>query len=161
MAVGVITVVTLQDELKTIFLDENNTMFKETEYTGFILRNVISNASSYTAEQAVGNYYHTPNTPYLLGPSFTADDDTSYTVRGAGAAIEITSGTHAGTTISLTGASINFRGVVADVCDYIATNKAKQASTIFAGGDGQWTITDVHRKITEIRNFWIGVVPLG
>lgn len=161
MAVGTITVVTLQDKLKTIFRDSNNKLFSVTEYTGFILDNVISNNGSYTAEQAVGNYYYVPSNPYLLGPSFTADDDTSYTVRGAGATIEITSGTHAGTTIGVTGASINFPGVVSDICDEIAIHAAKKASTVFAGGDGQWSIDDVHRKITEIRGFWIGCVPLG
>lgn len=160
MASGDITTVSLQDELKKIFLDNNNKMFSESEYTGFILRHMLSNESTYTLQQAVGNYYYTNSTPYLLDPSFTPDDDTSYTVRAAGTTIEVTSGTHAGTTIQVSGAPVNFQGVVGEVCDYIATHKAKEASTVFAGGGGQWSITDVHRKITEIRNFWIGAVAL-
>jgi len=160
MASGVITTVSLMDELAIIFLDSSNQMFTESEYAGFILRHVDSNESSYTAQQAIGNYYYVDTNPYLLGPSFTADDDTSYTVRGAGSTIEVTSGTHTGDTISITGASINFKLVVADICDYIATNAAKKASTVFAGGDGQWSIDDVHKKIVEIRNFWVGAVPL-
>ena len=153
-----ITTVTLLTELKRIINDPDAQFMTDAEYTRTIMQYILPEQSFVFQLITTGYFaYQGGDKLYLWNPSFTGNGTANYTLNSIGS-IVVSSGTDASSTISVTGARVNFTEVVCEVLRYLATHKAKEISQ--SGAYGSISPEDVYQKLMTMYEYWRGAFAI-
>jgi len=133
------TTVTATDLLAKAIRDPDSKVLTADDLERYILSH-IGNEQSYPATKRVAGYWTCSGPLCLWSPTFTGESGADYTIN-AGAplssgtvSIKLTNGTDTRSTITVTGAPVDFNECLAEVLEYIATHRAQQYSQSISGG---------------------------
>ena len=147
MASPTYTYVTIYDEVKDAmnFNADDTDVSASSVATTFLtqaiidrltFRRIVNNETQYTAELATDNIFvaYLGGYTYWLNPTFTGESGSptgvAYTVNASGS-IEVTSGTHSTTSITVTAAGVNFALLMVDVFRYCGNYFSRQVAASY------------------------------
>ena len=165
-ATGLITIVTVIDQLKLDLNQVGGDLLTDAQYTDIVTRHTNS-ASTWTLSQVyTGSYSIQQGSDELLavafvaasgGPPntvpFTAQATADYRLNGIGPTLTITEGVDTRTQIPVTGNLVSYNAAKIDILEIIKTRLSQRTGIDIGGGDADYDTTwsRVRQMIQELK----------